>query len=91
MSILANQTVTHLERRHRRMRVLKGAQLRFRNKLVSIDCTMRDLSTGGARLRLSGPTGLPDSFDLKINGTSECFPARLVWRRGNDIGVSFDA
>ncbi len=91
MSILANQNVTDHERRHRRLRVLKGAQLQFRNKLVSIDCMMRDLSVGGARLRLNGPTGLPDRFDLKVNGTGDHFPARLVWRRGNDVGVAFES
>lgn len=77
-------------RKHQRIRVLKGARLQFKNKLVSLDCTMRDISVGGARLRLNGPTGLPDRFDIFMNGTGDKFPARLVWRRGNEIGVSFD-
>jgi two-component system cell cycle response regulator len=91
MNILANQKITDHERKHRRIRVLKGAQLQFRNKLVSIDCMMRDLSVGGARIRLNGPTGLPDRFNLRMNGTGDKFPAKLVWRRGNDVGVSFES
>ncbi len=91
MTALAYQQESyHREREHQRIRVLKGAQLQFKNKLVSIDCTMRDLSAGGARLRLNGPTGLPDQFDILMSCTGDKFPARLVWRRGNEVGVSFE-
>jgi hypothetical protein len=81
---------TDHERKHQRIRVLKGARLHFKNKLVSIDCMIRDLSAGGARLRLSGPVGLPDYFDILMNCTGDMFPARLVWCRGNEAGISFE-
>jgi len=84
-----NNAAAH-QRKHQRIRVLKGARLHFHNKLVSIDCMMRDLSAGGARLRLNGPVGLPDHFDVLLNCSGDSFPARLVWRRGNEAGVAFE-
>ena len=91
MTALAYQQDFSVQRRQfQRIRVLKGARLQFKDKLVSMDCTMRDISVGGARLRLNGPTGLPDRFDILVNGTGDKFPARLMWRRGNEIGVAFE-
>lgn len=86
----AQDCSTGHKRKHQRIRVLKGARLHFKNKLVSFDCMIRDLSVGGARLRLNGPIGLPDYFDIRMNSTGDRFPARLVWRHGNDAGVSFE-
>ncbi len=80
----------HRVRKHPRIRVLKGARLHFKNKLSSIDCMIRDISAGGARLRLSGPVGLPQRFDLMMNCTGDKFPARLVWSKGSEAGISFE-
>lgn len=91
MTALAYQhELSGQRRQYPRIRVLKGAQLQFKNKLVSLDCTIRDISVGGARLRLNGPTALPDRFDIRMNGTGDKFPARLMWRRGNEVGVAFE-
>ena len=91
MTALAFQQEFSAQRREfQRIRVLKSAQLQFKNKLISLDCTIRDISVGGARLRLNGPTELPDRFDILMNGTGDKFPARLMWRRGNEVGVSFE-
>ena len=80
----------HRERKHPRIRVLKGARLHFKNKLSSIDCMIRDISAGGARLRLNGPVGLPQRFDLMMNCTGDKFPARLVWNKGSEAGICFE-
>ena len=51
---------------------------------------LRDASSVGARLRLLRSVELPDRFTFsapleKIDAT-----CRVVWRRGNDIGVTFE-
>lgn len=51
---------------------------------------LRDASSAGARLRLLRRIELPERFTFsapleKIDAT-----CRVVWRRGNDIGVKFE-
>ncbi len=61
-----------------------------------INCTVRDLSAGGARLEvetaLSIP-GIPDAFDLLIHaGRGKEIQQRrceVAWRAENRLGVSF--
>jgi hypothetical protein len=71
-----------------RRRVLKGAQITFRRGNASIDCTVRDMSDGGARLRVASAIGIPDLFDLAIPAepVRQC---RLIWRKIEQIGVAF--
>jgi hypothetical protein len=56
------------------------------------DCTVRDVSTGGARLLVKDPGTLPRSFLLLIsqsgNVTRRC---EVVWIRHNQVGVRFVA
>ena len=55
-----------IERRTtQRHRVLKQGTLAFSGG-GSTDCTVRSLSSGGARIEIAGPVGLPDSFTLVI-------------------------
>ncbi len=75
-------------RRVRRRRVFKGARISFRGLRAAIDCTVHDFSEQGARLIVESPVGIPDRFDLVINGG----PARfccVVWRKATQIGVAF--
>lgn len=52
-----------------------------------VDCRIRNLSRGGARLQLDHERPLPRSFMLREPGTGRCFLARLIWQRGRDAGV----
>jgi hypothetical protein len=77
------------ERRKRiRRRVLKGAQIVFAHRGAAIDCAVRNLSDGGACLRVFSPIGIPDAFELRLDSnTVRC--CRVVWRRATQIGVEF--
>ena len=76
------------ERSTARKRMLKGAKITFRRRTATIDCTVRDISDGGARLLLASVIGIPDSFELTIPGepVRQC---RLIWRKSEQIGVAF--
>jgi hypothetical protein len=53
-----------------------------------IECKIRNISEGGARLELAIPQLLPHTFELQIAG----LPARLCnlrWAKGNLVGVQF--
>ena len=59
-----------IERRtHARHRVFKGGRLAFRDG-HAIDCTVRNISPGGARLDVAAAAGLPDHFTLCIDSDS---------------------
>ncbi|HLX18021.1 MAG TPA: PilZ domain-containing protein [Bradyrhizobium sp.] len=72
-----------------RHRVLKHGTLTFSGTGV-VECLVRNISSGGARLDVANPLSLPASFMLFIKTdrfTRRCHP---VWCSDNRIGVAFD-
>jgi len=55
------------------------------------DCTIVDLSKGGARLQISSIYPLPSRFVLLQLLGGVVYDVRVRWRRGDMTGVSFDA
>lgn len=53
-----------------------------------VDCVISDVSEGGARLEFSRPMLLPRQLVLVAVG-ERSRRARLVWRRGSQMGVAF--
>jgi hypothetical protein len=54
------------------------------------DCTIVDLSKGGAKLQISEIYPLPGRFRLMQVKGGIVYEARLRWRRGDLTGVAFD-
>ena len=56
-----------------------------------IACTVRDLSPQGAKIRIAPEHVLPETFPLVIAAHDlRTVTARLCWRRGDFIGVTFE-
>lgn len=72
-----------------RARAFLRAQIRFNNGMSTMDCLIRDLSEGGARLQISDSVALPSSFELYIPKRDETRRAILHWRNSEEIGVGF--
>ncbi|AWN41432.1 PilZ domain-containing protein [Methylobacterium durans] len=53
-------------------------------------CAVTDLSGAGARLAFAEIGLLPVRFALRL-GALAARPVRLVWRRGPEIGIAFEA
>ena len=75
------------QRRHPRSRTLKAAKILFNNHYSVIDCTVRNLSSSGACLHVASSLGIPDTFDVVLDGVTR--PCRAVWRRERQLGVEF--
>lgn len=73
-----------------RQRVLKGAKIVYGNYMFVIDCTIRDMSASGARLRLPDASPVPANFHLFVKDNQTICAAHLVWRDGRDMGIAFD-
>ena len=82
-------TDTDTEKRGvQRRSTLKGGKIVFNAGRSTIDCTLRNLSSTGAKLTVSSVGGMPDTFDLVLDGGAKQ-PCRIKWRRLKEIGVEF--
>lgn len=74
-----------------RKRILKGATIAFNNRSSTLSCAVRDISDTGARLRVLKGQAVPSRFDLLVEVDGLEVPCTVAWRRGEDIGVTFDS
>lgn len=71
-----------------RLRTLKGGKAVLSPRVV-LDCVIRDISAGGARLEFGAPTHLPDAFRLLIPTSNLLVPVARAWQHGQAAGVRF--
>ena len=77
------------QRRSQRPRVLLAGRLIYGDAWMTIDCTIRDLTPDGAKLRLSGPAALPPQVTLIEIGSGMAHACEVTWRRLPDLGLKF--
>jgi hypothetical protein len=68
--------------------ILEGG-IRLGPEAVQIPCTIRDLSTTGARIWLPGSVDLPGEFELEIPMLEQAVRVRLIWSKAQNHGVMF--
>ena len=72
-----------------RHRVLKQGTLAFSSG-GSADCTVRNISSNGARIEIDNPVGLPETFTLVIASADLMRHCHPVWIGNQQMGVAFD-
>jgi hypothetical protein len=72
-----------------RQRSYLGGRIAFNARSSTMDCLVRNLTPHGAKLALSDAVTLPQELDLSIVHKGLHGRARVVWRGGGEIGVSF--
>jgi hypothetical protein len=87
LKVLAHPDPMAESRRAPRYRVAKTGTIRFRG--VAIDCLVRNLSTTGAALEVSGQASIPQRFILAVPGDGLHLACRVAWRKEYRIGVAF--
>jgi hypothetical protein len=75
------------QRRAPRQRAYKGGRVVFNNGHSTIDCLVRNISSHGALLTLPSTVGIPDEFEVWMNGKQA--PARVTWKRADKLGVAW--
>ena len=73
-------------RNHERHEVLKSGTILF--EASRIDCSVHNLSVGGANLELDGHLAIPDAFELLMPDMAK-LRCHVVWRKEARIGVAF--
>jgi hypothetical protein len=76
-------------RQSQRRRVLKGGIVAFNDRYVTLPCIVRDISEGGARLRIEGSITAPDTFELIVEIDGLEASCEVVSRRGSEVSVRF--
>lgn len=84
--MMTEPTTEH--RAAQRRTTLKSGRLVFNGGRSTLDCTVRNLSAKGAKLQLASVVGVPDTFDLLLDGHSRQ-PCKVVWRRLKELGIAF--
>ena len=75
-------------RKYTRSLVSRGAKVILGTSSV-IDCVVRNLTDGGARIEIQNAVTLPDAVDVIFDDGHTFRPCRLVWRTINETGVQF--
>jgi hypothetical protein len=76
-------------RRTSRLRSFKGARIDFHAYWPPINCTVRNLSPGGACLEMAGDYNTTLEFALIFTQDNDKRVCRQVWRQGTRVGVAF--
>ena len=83
-----NVEVEH--RQGKRTRSFLRGEIVYSNGYVRTECTVRDLSSGGARLEAPLSVSLPEFFELIIPQRQITCRARIRWRHKGELGISFN-
>ena len=72
-----------------RQRSYLGGKLVY-GDYFSLDCVVRDITTGGAKLQLPEGQAVPDKVFLVDLKTAIAYEAHVAWRRYPLVGLAFD-
>jgi hypothetical protein len=73
-----------------RKRSFLQGRLYFNIRRSSLDCLVRDISDQGAKLKVSDSIAIPEFVELHIPNKDETYRAKVQWRTGFEIGVTFE-
>lgn len=89
--MLSGQQTTEEFRRQGRQRTLLSAKIILGDATISHDCSVRNLSATGARVRLAAALELPRSLRLLLIRSAVVFDATIAWRFASEVGLKFTA
>jgi hypothetical protein len=72
-----------------RIRSFLRAQIIFNNRMTTIECIVKNISSTGARVALNDTLAVPTEFEIFIPQRNRSHHARLVWRDKDSIGINF--
>jgi hypothetical protein len=81
--------MTENRRAVQRTRVLRCAKIIVPRRSPVISCTVQNITSGGACLKLANTFGLPETFDLTFEHGRTRRACRVVWRTTDRLGVMF--
>lgn len=78
------------QRRSQRYPTNCRAWIEFDDHTPPVNCTLVDISEGGARIEVAAPHRLPEEFSLILTeDAGHVRRCRIIWRADNEIGISY--
>jgi hypothetical protein len=74
----------------RRTKVLRNAKIIVPARSPVIHCTVQNVTSGGACLKLANTYGVPDIFELTFEHGRTRRACRVAWRTADMLGVAFE-
>lgn len=82
-------TTGHSKRQPRKS-MFQPAWITLEGGFAARRCTVRDMSVSGAKVTIADANALPGKLRLAFSrDTRNGRPCRVIWRRGDTIGVRF--
>jgi hypothetical protein len=72
-----------------RTRILRSAKIILPHKTSTIHCTVQNITSAGACLKLANTYGLPDTFELTFEHGRTRRTCQVAWRTSDQVGVKF--
>jgi hypothetical protein len=73
-----------------RTKVLRNAKIIAPRRASVIHCTVQNITSGGACLKLANTSGVPEHFELTFELGRTRRPCRVIWRTADELGVAFE-
>jgi hypothetical protein len=77
------------KRKHARTEIDEPAYVSSDGSLIS--CAVRNISPEGAAIDVENPAFIPPHFRLVLAKDSSVHECKVIWIRGNQIGLAFTA
>ena len=73
-----------------RTRMSRSAKIIPPHRGSMIHCTVQNITSGGACLKLANTYGMPETFELTFEHGRTRRACRVVWRTKDELGVAFE-
>jgi PilZ domain len=73
-----------------RTRIVRSAKIIAPRRTSVIHCTVQNITSGGACLKVANTYGMPDTFELTFEHGRTRRACRVVWRTNDELGVAFE-
>jgi PilZ domain len=74
-----------------RTRISRSAKIIAPRRTSVIHCTVQNITSTGACLKVANTYGMPDTFELTFEHGRTRRPCRVVWRTADELGVAFES
>ena len=73
-----------------RTRIVRSAKIIAPRRSSVIHCTVQNITSSGARLKVANTYGMPETFELTFEHGRTRRPCRVMWRTNDELGVAFE-
>jgi hypothetical protein len=73
-----------------RTRIVRSAKIIVPRRSSVIHCTVQNITSSGACLKVANTYGMPETFELTFEHGRTRRACRVVWRTSDELGVAFE-